>query len=104
MMLVSVIYEDVAVRPVFREGNMIEDVTATGTGGREEKPIHEEALAVLVRVVGKQAMPLVALLAAAALSSAATRFGRSAQKMKKSYSQVVTRFHSFFRCKRKLLT
>ena len=44
--------------------------TAAHATRRKEKPVHEDAFAVVVRVVGQQTMPLVLLLATAV--SAAT--------------------------------
>jgi len=48
---------------------------SAGAAGGEEEPVHEDAVAVVVGVVGQQAVPLVLLLALA-IASAANRARR----------------------------
>lgn len=52
-------------------------IAPADAAGREEEPVHEDALAVVVRVVGEEPVPLVLLLAAA-VPGAAARAGLGA--------------------------
>ena len=52
-----------------------------GAAGGEEEPVHEDAVAVVVGVVGQQAVPLVLLLAGAV--AGATQRARGAGKFEK---------------------